>query len=114
MRGTQGTQIAGASRLLNGVSVLEISLGNIGRAVVQAALVTNKAYYLWYRVEYATGLADTTIPTADGLLTHGGSIPIDTLDPSKTAYLYLLLTDDTGTAQNGGALDYVLITRDLR
>ena len=113
LTGKQGTRIAGASRLMNGVSVLEVALGNVRAIHLQAALVTNPNNYLWYRLEYATGAAATGLATADGFLTNGGSVDIESVDASKDSYLYLLLTDNAGTAANGGANDYILIARDL-
>lgn len=117
MNGRLGVQIAGALRLLNGVNNLEIALGNVTGGKIQAALVTANAaqsnYYLWWRVEYASGLAATTIPTADGFVIHGGTEVMEDVDPTKLAYLYVLLTTSAGVAQVGGVLDYVLITRDM-
>jgi hypothetical protein len=111
--GRRAERILGAERLLNTFTVLTIALGNVSAIKTQAALVTTKTGYLWWRLEYAAGLADTTIPTADGLLTHGKVADIDDIDPSKLSYLYLLFTDSAGADDVAGALDYALITRDM-
>jgi hypothetical protein len=121
--GRRGTRIAGAGRLLNGVSDLLIPLTNVTNVVLQAALVTAHAaaadHHLWWRTEYAADdvqaalLPATTIATADGMLRHGEVAVIDDLDPSKLCYLYLYLTTDAGVLQAGGLLDYALIIRDM-
>jgi hypothetical protein len=89
---------------LNGANNFEIALPKARTVTIQAALFTNTSYVVHWRVAYASGLTATALNTAEGFLTHGGSVALE-LNPSGQAYLYLFITDTAGTAATGGAND---------
>ncbi len=94
---------------LNAANNFEIELlEGASRVTIQARLFTNKTYLVHWRVAYDTGLDATTLTSAEGFMVHGGAVVIN-LDPAVQAYLYVLVTDADGAAQNGGVADGLYI-----
>ena len=94
---------------LNAASAGEITLGSGGEWTLQAALYSNTAAHLHYRIEQATGAATQTLAKSGCMLTHGGTDVIK-LAPvtGVTWYIYWFLCDAAGTAVTGGASDYLI------
>ena len=77
-----------------------------GEVRLQAAFFTTPSAAWHFRILQATSGTATTLATAEGFLTHGGSIEI-TLPPSGTWYFYWYTTNAAGAALVVAATDYI-------
>ena len=103
------TPIAPSS--LDGLNHVDKSIAGKRYVKIQADLLTNPTYRLYFRVDETAAAPGATLATfdAEGVLTAGGNEPINLdPDPDETPYIHFLLADSAGAAQNGGANDRIL------
>jgi hypothetical protein len=103
------TPAATAPSSLSGVNNVTITIpagtkvAGLQNCLWDAAKAT---YRLLIRVSQAPGLAATAMSTAEVVLNAFDAAAFD-LDPAVAHYAYATLVDSGGTAQTGGANDYV-------
>jgi uncharacterized membrane protein len=98
-----------AATSLNGATFGTITLPKASRLEIQAGLFTSSGGNIIYRIAYQTALAATTLATAEGFLSHGGSVVLS-LMPTQQAYLYWVTVDATGAVAVAGANDFIYQT----
>lgn len=97
---------------LDGASTGVIDITGREVLVVQYAGFSNPDYYVHFRTSTSDTVGGNTLDTfnASGFIRFGGTDATIVISPGATEmYLHWMLTDATGSAQNGGANDYIYI-----
>jgi hypothetical protein len=96
-----------APQSLTGASEGSFALPKGGEVIIQASLIDHQSAFVHFRLDDASGGADTDLTTATCMLGHGGDVKIPL--PPSGMYLYWYLTDAAGAALSGTANDHLLI-----